>query len=368
MTSRKQPIPPGRNTSSDGDAEARDVAERCLKTRLRGVFRWLKRVRHQWQDDPEPVHQLRVATRRARVAVQLFASLLSPDELAWVERYLKRLRNKAGDARDWDVLLLRVTTPPLKGATSKKDRNRLQLCLQEQRRLAQSALQPETRKSKRQRLRVRSHRLLKHLSSRESKPGTTLLELAQAELRPLVEQFFAQARLGLGSIEQIHQIRIAGKHVRYAMEVFAHAFPSHFRDALYRTFCELQEKLGVVNDHATAIARLTSLLVDADEKLQTTLQTIITAEQTSMEQRVDKLRATWRPPVLDAIANQFAEHLTTPLSTAPVADINRPFLEPSDGTATDGTASDGTVSDGTVSDGTVSDGTVSGGTVSDGTG
>jgi hypothetical protein len=193
---------------------------------------------------------------------------------------------------------------------------------------------------------------LKHLSSKESVADTTLLELARAELRPLVEQFFAQARLGLGSIEQIHQIRIAGKHVRYAMEVFAHAFPSHFRDALYRTFCELQEKLGIINDHATAIARLTALLVDADEKLQTTLQTIIIAEQAAMEQSVDKLRATWRPPVLDAIASQFTEHLTTPLSAAAVADIDRPFLKPSDGTASDGTASDGTASDGTASDGT----------------
>lgn len=309
MTSKKRTNPPAGNPDTVGQVDARFAAERCLKKRLRAVHRWLKRVRQDWEASPEPVHQLRVSTRRARVAVQLFAKLLSPDAIVWAERYLKRLRKKAGDARDWDVLLERVTTPPLKQAVSKKQRARLEMCLQDQRRLAQVPLHPETRKSKRQRFRGHSGRLLDHLTKSEPSESLTLLELARAELRPLVESFFTHAAIGKASIEQIHQIRIAGKHVRYAMEVFTPAFPASFRAALYATFCELQEKLGAINDHATAMTRLTSLLTTSDDKLQETLHTIIAAEQAAMDQRVERLRATWRPATLDEIANHFAAYL-----------------------------------------------------------
>lgn len=311
MTSKKRPNSPAGNPDTVCQVDARVAAARCLKKRLRAVHRWLKRVRQDWEEGPEPVHQLRVSTRRARVAVQLFAKLLSPDDLDWAERYLKRLRKKAGDARDWDVLLERVATPPLKQAISKKQRARLQMYLQDQRRLAQVPLQSETRKSKRQRLRVHSGRLLDHLEKAEPSESLTLLELARTELRPLVESFLAQTAIGLASIEQIHQIRIAGKHVRYAMEVFTPAFPTSFRAALYTTFCELQEKLGAINDHATAMTKLGSLLPTSDEKINETLQKIIAAEQAAMDQRVERLRATWRPATLNEIANQFAAYLET---------------------------------------------------------
>jgi CHAD domain-containing protein len=50
-------------------------------------------------------------------------------------------------------------------------------------------------------------------------------------------------------------MRICGKRVRYAMELLAGALDHSFRRELYPTFAEVQEKLGTINDHATAIAR-----------------------------------------------------------------------------------------------------------------
>ncbi len=48
-------------------------------------------------------------------------------------------------------------------------------------------------------------------------------------------------------------MRIAGKQVRYAMELLAGAFEESFRHELYVTFAKVQKKLGAINDHATAI-------------------------------------------------------------------------------------------------------------------
>lgn len=303
---RKAQPPPDGHSDSTGLQPARDAAADCLERRLKAVHRWLKRVRRNWQDDPEPVHQLRVATRRARVAVQLFSRLLEPDEVAWAERYLKRLRKTAGAARDWDVLIARLATKPLKQVLAKQDRTRVLACLQEQRHLAQLALHPATGKSKRQRFRAKARQLLKSLSQGTTTASLSVRELASDELQPLVQTFLQQAHLGLGSIDQIHQIRIAGKHVRYALEVFASAFPTTVRDAVSGTFAELQEKLGAINDHATAIARLATLETAANPKLRSALQKLIAAEQTALDDRIEQLRATWRPQALAEIEAQFS--------------------------------------------------------------
>jgi CHAD domain-containing protein len=48
--------------------------------------------------------------------------------------------------------------------------------------------------------------------------------------------------------EQLHQMRIAGKRLRYAMEIFGECFGSEFRKVLYPRVEALQEILGTVND------------------------------------------------------------------------------------------------------------------------
>ena len=58
------------------------------------------------------------------------------------------------------------------------------------------------------------------------------------------------------NVKALHSFRIAGKRLRYAMELFAAAFPPAFREELYPLVEELQEKLGEINDHASAAARL----------------------------------------------------------------------------------------------------------------
>jgi CHAD domain-containing protein len=58
---------------------------------------------------------------------------------------------------------------------------------------------------------------------------------------------------------QLHQVRIAGKRLRYAMEVFADCFDPEFRETLYPRIEQMQEILGRANDSHVAIERLIDL-------------------------------------------------------------------------------------------------------------
>ena len=57
----------------------------------------------------------------------------------------------------------------------------------------------------------------------------------------------------------LHQVRIAGKRLRYAMEVFADCFSLSFRESLYPRVEDMQEMLGRANDSHVAEGRLAEL-------------------------------------------------------------------------------------------------------------
>src|SRR5262245_29019767 len=62
-----------------------------------------------------------------------------------------------------------------------------------------------------------------------------------------------------GPREHLHQVRILGKRLRYAMEVFADCFALAFREKLYPLVEQMQEVLGNANDSHVAGRRLEAL-------------------------------------------------------------------------------------------------------------
>ena len=63
----------------------------------------------------------------------------------------------------------------------------------------------------------------------------------------------------LQNLEHLHAVRVIGKRLRYAMEVFADCFAPAFRDRFYPQIEEMQEVLGNVNDAHVACHRLEGL-------------------------------------------------------------------------------------------------------------
>src|SRR5207247_11251324 len=83
-----------------------DAARRALDLRLGVLHHYLPLAVKHADEDLEHVHQLRVGTRRARAALDIFAACLPAKALKKVRKQLKRLRRAAGEARDWDVFLI----------------------------------------------------------------------------------------------------------------------------------------------------------------------------------------------------------------------------------------------------------------------
>src|SRR5919204_6722773 len=86
-----------------------DAARRVLIVRLEAVRDYLARALSDSDKDPEYVHQLRVATRRARAALDIFAPCLPAKTYKTAKKHLKGIRRAAGEARDWDVFLASLT-------------------------------------------------------------------------------------------------------------------------------------------------------------------------------------------------------------------------------------------------------------------
>lgn len=235
---------------------ASQVARRTLRKRLDAVWTELQAAAGD-RPDADRVHRLRVATRRTLAAVDAFADLLPAKRRDWFAKRLRRLRRAAGEARDLDVLTDRLgrevagPQPPVVGQAA---RDRLVAMLARR----QAASRGPIRQMRDALLagdwHGRTERLLDRVGSRgQDRP---FADFARRRFRPLVARFFATADHRLRSAAEMHRLRIEGKKLRYAMEIFACVFPVRegvrCADALER----LQETLGDFTDHAVAADRL----------------------------------------------------------------------------------------------------------------
>jgi len=233
-----------------------DAARRVLTVRLELVRDHLPPALHEAEQDPEHVHQLRVATRRARAALDIFAGCLPAKAHKRARRQLRDLRQAAGEARDWDVFLEDLAThtrtpetrPGLDAligyATARRD-------------VAHGRLQEAFTEDPDEFARLAAATVASVRNSR-SGPGY-LIHLALPRLVVLLGELNQTASDDLNDCENLHQVRIIGKRLRYAMEVFAGCFAPPFREKLYPAMEEMQTILGHANDSYVANQRLAAL-------------------------------------------------------------------------------------------------------------
>jgi len=242
------------------------AAHRVLSVRLEGVRDQLGLALHEAERDTEYVHQLRVGTRRARAALDIFSCCLDDKMHRKARKFLRRLRQAAGDARDWDVFILDLSEqiPP----KNRRHAAAFDFLLGHafgQRQIAQIQLTtvmpdyPFTFD--------RFLADLLHVIDQATPDAKTLMDLARPTLSERLAALDRAAAADLDDYENLHQVRIAGKRLRYAMEVFADCFPSAFREQVYAKVEEMQEFLGRANDSHVAVKRLGEL----GDRIATTL-------------------------------------------------------------------------------------------------
>src|SRR5688572_17294219 len=96
------------------------VAAEVIRERPELECKYAPLAAKQWEDNPEFVHQMRVATRRSAAALALFVELLPRKKTKHMLKRLKRLRKAAGEARDLDVLCQRLRRDVKAGRTELK--------------------------------------------------------------------------------------------------------------------------------------------------------------------------------------------------------------------------------------------------------
>jgi CHAD domain-containing protein len=204
----------------------------------------------------EGVHQMRVALRRLRSGLALFAPMLPADQVAYLTGELKWLIASLGPARDLDVFLAE-TLPPVVRQFPKEPRlaelaKRATAARDEAYRVAAAAITS-----------ARYTGLIMLLGAwadgrRWREP---LADGAHADLaRPVVEvatgildDHYARVIAANDHFAQLdskerHKLRIEIKKLRYACEFFFSLFPRRRQRAFQGALKTLQDRLGVSND------------------------------------------------------------------------------------------------------------------------
>lgn len=235
-----------------------EAARRVLQARLEVVRVFLPLAVHDADSDPEYVHRLRVATRRSGAALRLFDRWLPDKALRRAKKRLRELRRAAGEARDWDVFTAELRER--RRQATEKEKPGIDFLLgyaAGQRDAAQSHLH-EAGTAYGPHLKD----IIEETVAAVREPGDgprTLRALGQNLLLDLLKELDWAAERPLEDYEQLHQVRILGKQLRYAMEVFADCFAAGFREEVYPRVEEMQEILGHANDSHVASQRLASL-------------------------------------------------------------------------------------------------------------
>jgi CHAD domain-containing protein len=244
-------------TGLRADMPVAEAARRVLTARIGVVLDRLPTAVEHADEDVEHVHQLRVGSRRAAAAVRIFGDCLPARLHRRVRRALRAVRQAAGAARDWDVFLAMVAERLER--SDDKQRRGLDFLLgygHGQRVFAQAHL-CEATAGKAERLQGIIGDIGQALGA--APPGPHLHDLAVPRLTEQLGAFEAAAGADVRAYEALHQVRILGKRLRYAMELFESCFTPAFRDELYPCVAEMQEILGRANDSHVASLRLGEL-------------------------------------------------------------------------------------------------------------
>ncbi|MBI3822346.1 MAG: CHAD domain-containing protein [Planctomycetes bacterium] len=295
-----------------GDMPATEAAQLTLSVRLGVVRDRLPSAALHADDDIEHVHQLRVGTRRAAAALRLFADCLPGGLHKKTRATLRAIRRSAGEARDWDVFLEMLRTR-LRRATAKQRRG-LDFLLgfaHGQRVLAQDHLR-HAHDENANKLDRRIEQISEALEDAQSEQR--LSELAIPMLTQLLSELESAARADLKDYEALHRVRILGKHLRYAMEVFESCFASEFRQQYYPAVVEMQDILGLANDSYTACQRLSALrdrLMRTQPRqwphYQDGIETLLHFHERRLPQQRHKFEKWWRAWLKSGAEQAFAE-------------------------------------------------------------
>ncbi len=252
---------------------------------------------------PTLVHELRVNTRRALAALSTFGESLDPNETQWMTKQLHRIRRAAGNARDLDVLKQRYK----KGARAR--RRMLLQHIKLQRRDSHGPI------VKLQKQLIISGKFQNHVvrlmdltvSDAESSESTTD-SMMRARLETATSKFFETARIANSNVDAktLHRMRLQTKELRYVLEFCDPILSADVRANIYPIMVKLQERLGNINDRASACRRLARWRkAEASNKKAKVFRKQWTIEKAQLQKLTRQFKTWWTADIVDQLEKSF---------------------------------------------------------------
>ena len=249
---------------------------------------------------PDPLHDLRVATRRTRSALSQLGGVLPAEAVATFSADFKWLSEITGPCRDLDVWLLDLSA------------RRDELAVGED--TALSPFESEVRAARdRAHAEVvlsltspRCRRLLESWEAFLSKQPATAETLQDADTPVKV---FADERItrayqrvlrrgrdlgGDPPPEAIHRLRIAAKKLRYLLEFFRSLYPAERIDPHIKELKGLQDELGELNDREIHRASLAVFTRELEGTVDAGTLAAMSDLGSDLDHRQRELRRTFR--------------------------------------------------------------------------
>lgn len=281
-------MPPPRKTQHVTLAQDMPVAEAFQRIARECLSQLQENVAELGQD-PEYLHQARVAVRRLHAVLGVFEAVF-PKARASVVEELRWLMGCLGPARDWDVFVTQTLPNIVEQLSDNRALVRLQTDAAKIRDTCRQAALEAVLSQRYTRLVLT---LGLQLARQAELPGVPVVlgELATQTLIRQHKRVRQKGRLhtALNTAER-HALRIAAKKLRYVAEFFSGIYP-HKRARLYlEALAALQDVLGALND----VSVTQRLLADLSAQRGQAAGIVIGCTACSNGGHLQKLRYAWR--------------------------------------------------------------------------
>ncbi|QRR06389.1 CHAD domain-containing protein [Burkholderia sp. MS455] len=291
-----------------GPVKARLVDLTGIRTQRAALFALSGDIAAQWlgneggvldRDDPEFVHQMRVALRRLRTLMRFFPSFA---DRQWKDAFgadLHWLAALLGTVRDWDVFSTETLPALIAADGGGADWDGTLDAARAQSMAARVELRQALHSARYARLTLGWLEWLSTLAlpPAEGDDAPSLRRHATKRVRRLFGHLYASPSLTSLDTAARHRLRIDAKRLRYALEFFASLASRRTRNETVKTLARVQTVLGESNDTMVALQHLEQLTAPPYQL------GFVRGYGAALEQRAardaETLLASLRPPKLD---------------------------------------------------------------------
>ncbi len=256
-------------TALDADTHTWLAARSLLRNSCDEFYLQLTRVREDF--DPEAIHDLRVASRRLREGISLFANCFRKKQLLPLRRELKTFTEMLGAIRNTDEAIRFFKSLQQEAAGTAASLQSMVDVMQVDRDNQRRTLKKELKKLDPGALLGRmdemcnNPRIFNPSAQELFKPVVTTLLAAIAAREAMLEEILPFALIA-ENIKAQHRLRIAVKRFRYRMEFLAPFASADYKE-VYATVKGFQELLGHMHD-LDVFAGLTTEMIPEQDSLE----------------------------------------------------------------------------------------------------